>query len=482
MYDISIIGAGVIGGSIARELSKYDLNISLIEKEGDVSLGASKGNSGIVHGGYVSEHGTLKGELCIKGNRMFEELDKELNFGYRKTGGLVVAFDEEDEKSLERIYENAIKVGHDEDDISIISFDEIKKIEPNISEKVKSGFYCKSVGVTSPYEMTIALVENAIENGVNLKLNTEITNIIKKEDYFILKTKDKEIHTKYIINAAGIYSDNIANMVGDNSFKILPRKGQYILLGKDQGNLVNTVIFQTPTNKGKGVLVTTTFHGNFMIGPDAEDIRDRWNVDTTLESLNEIVVSARKSIPDFNIKRALTTFSGIRARSNTGDFIIEESNIKRFINVAGIDSPGLTSSPAIGLMVVDILKEIGLKLKKDKDFNPYRKSIIKNKEGFEGEIDHKDPKKNIICRCEKVTEYEIIDAMNRNIPIKSIDAIKRRTRAGMGNCQGRFCRPRVKKLISEEKDIPIDQVKIRDENLDSVPKRVDITKIRKIEK
>ncbi|NBI06993.1 NAD(P)/FAD-dependent oxidoreductase [Senegalia massiliensis] len=482
MYDICIIGAGVIGGAIARELSKYDLNVTLIEKQGDVSLGASKGNSGIVHGGYVSKYGTLKGELCIKGNSMFEQLDKELNFGYRKTGGLVIAFDEEDEKNLEKTYENALKVGHKKDDIDIISKDEIKRIEPNINEDVRSAFYCKSVGVTSPYEMTIALVENAIENGVDLKLNTEAIDIKKTNEHFIIDTNKEEIHTKYIINAAGVYSDKIANMVGINSFKILPRKGQYILFGKDQGDLVNTVVFQTPTNKGKGVLVTTTYHGNFMIGPDAEDIDERWSVDTTVEALKYVVNSARKSIPEFNIKRALTTFSGIRARSNTGDFIIEESDTKGFINVAGIDSPGLTSSPAIALRVVDILTKSGLKFEKNKKFNPYRKAIIINKEDFQGEIDHEDPKKNIICRCEKVTEYEITDAINRNISIRSTDSIKRRTRAGMGTCQGNFCRPRVKKIISREKNIPIDEVEIRDENCQFTPKKVSINDIRKFDK
>ncbi|MBS4535110.1 NAD(P)/FAD-dependent oxidoreductase [Clostridium sp. D2Q-14] len=482
MYDISIIGAGVVGGAIARELSKYDLNIALIEKEGDVSLGASKANSGIVHGGYVSKYGTLKGKLCIKGNSMFDQLNKELNFGFRRTGAIVIGFDREDEERIKKIYENALKVGHKEDDIEIIYKDKIKEIEPHINDDVKVAFYCKSVGVTSPYEMTIALVENAIENGVELKLKTEVLDIDRVEEGFNIRTNNGSIKTKYIINAAGVYSDKIAGMVGINSFKILPRKGQYILFGKDQGDLVNTVVFQTPTNKGKGILVTTTYHGNFMIGPDAEDIEQKWDVDTTIESLKHVVDKSRKSIPGFNIKRALTTFSGIRARSNIEDFVIEESDIDGFINVAGIDSPGLTSSPAIALEIVDILTKMGANLKKNKKFNPYRNPIIIDKENFDGRIDDENPEKNIICRCEKVTEYEIIDAINRNIPIESVDAVKRRTRAGMGICQGNFCRPRVKKLISREKDIPIDKIRIRDESSNFTPQKININEIRGIDK
>jgi glycerol-3-phosphate dehydrogenase len=481
MYDIAIIGAGVVGSAIARELSRYSLKACLIEKEEDVAAGASKANSGIVHGGYAAKYGTLKGELCIKGNEMYEQLNKELNFGFRRTGALVVGFSDEDEKKLRELYENGLKIGCD--DLEIIYKDRIKEIEPYINEEVKVALYAKSVGVTSPYEFTIALAENAVSNGVELKLETEVISIDKKEDYFNIITDKGDIESKYVINAAGLYSDKIANMVGISDFKILPRRGQYILLGKDQGHLVNTVVFQVPTEKGKGILVTTTYHGNFMIGPNAEEIGNKDDVATTMESLEEVIETARKSIKVFDIRRALITFSGIRAVSSTGDFIIEEGKVKDFINVAGIDSPGLTAAPAIALKVTDILKASGVELKAKPKFNPYRKALINPKtESFDGMVDHENPEKNIICRCEIITEAEIVDAIHREIPVKSIDAIKRRVRAGMGNCQGNFCRTRVASIIAKELDIPIEEVLERGKKASTVPLRADIKLIRKCRK
>lgn len=481
MYDIAIVGAGVIGSAIARELSKYELNTCLIEKAEDVTTGASKANSGIVHGGYAAKYGTLKGELCIKGNRMYRQLERELNFGFRETGALVLGFKKEDEKKIQELYDNGIKTGCD--DLEIIYEDRIREIEPHISREVKIALYAKSVGVASPYEFTIALSENAVENGVELKLESEVIDIENRESYFRIKTTRGEIDSKYVINAAGLYSDKVANMVGIDDFRILPRRGQYILLGKDQGHLVNTVVFQLPTDKGKGILVTTTYHGNFMIGPNAEEVDDKDDVATTMESLEEVIETARKSIPDFDIRRALTSFSGIRAVSSTGDFIIEESRVKRFINVAGIDSPGLTSAPAIAEKVVEILKASGEELKKKESFNRYRKAIIiKKDKNFDGRVGHEDPAKNIICRCEKVTEAEIVDAIHRGLPVNSIDAVKRRTRAGMGPCQGNFCRPRVRSIIARELNISIDEVTLRGKLSGASPFRPDINFIRKCAK
>jgi glycerol-3-phosphate dehydrogenase len=477
MYDISIIGAGVIGCAIARELSKYDLNICLIEKSEDVTNGASKANSGIVHGGFAGKFGTLKGELCIKGNKMYKALDKELNFGYRETGALVIGFNDKDENKIREQYENGIKVGCD--DLEIIYGDKIKEIEPHINEAVKVALYSKKVGVVSPYEFTIALAENAVENGVQLKLETEVIDIEKFDNKFKIITTKENIESKYIINAAGLYSDKIANMVGIHDFKILPRRGQYILLGKNQGHLVKTVVFQVPTDKGKGILVTTTYHGNLMIGPNAEEVDDKDDVATTAESLQYIIETAKQSIKDFNIKGALTTFAGIRAVSSTGDFIIEESRVKGFINAAGIDSPGLTSAPAIALKVVSIIKKFGFDLEKKDNFNPYRKAIIINKDRFfDGVVDHSDPTKNIICRCEKVTEAEIVDAIHRGIPVKTTDAIKRRTRAGMGPCQGNSCQCRVKKIIARELNIPEDAVTTRS-GQDELPLRANLEVIKR---
>ncbi|MFW6301752.1 MAG: NAD(P)/FAD-dependent oxidoreductase [Bacillota bacterium] len=481
MYDIAIIGGGVVGTAIARELSKYELNTVLLEKESDVSTGASKANSGIVHGGYVGKAGTLKGELCIKGNQAFKKLDQELNFGFRSPGALVIGFNREDRKQLEKIYENALAVGHQEDDIEIIDYNKIKSLEPNINEEVEMAFYCRSVGVASPYEMVIALAENAVANGVKLKLSSEVTDLNKKEDHFEIITEKENYKSRYVINAAGTGSEKVAAYLGADDFSITPRRGQYILFGKDQADLVEKVIFQTPTPETKGVLVTTTYHGNFMIGPNSEEIDKPENIDTTIEELENIIETARKSIPDFNLRRALTTFAGVRASSDRNDFIIEESQVPNFINVAGIDSPGLTASPAIAEKVVAILEDSGLKLKANNNFDPEREPIIKVKdESFAGEIDADQPQKNIICRCETVTEAEILDALDRNIPIKTTDAIKRRTRAGMGNCQADFCRSRVKKLIADYYNDQPEEIAVRDES--EKPQRVSINKIRKINK
>ncbi|MBU3181019.1 NAD(P)/FAD-dependent oxidoreductase [Clostridium psychrophilum] len=479
MYDVIIIGSGVVGAAIARKLSRYDLNIGILEKEDDVATKASKANSGIVHGGYAAKYGTLKGQLCGIGNKMYKKLEKELNFGYRQTGALVIGFDESDEKKISELYENGLKLGCN--DLEVIRGEKLKEIEPNLNSEVKVALYAKSVGVASPYEFVIALVENAITNGVELKLEHEVTSIEKVEDKFIIHTNKEDVEARYIINAAGVNSDKISNMVGINYFKIIPKRGQYILMGKEQGHLVNTVIFQVPTDKGKGILVTTTYHGNFMIGPNAEEVSNIDDVSTTTETLKDVITAARRSIPDFNLRGALTSFSGIRAVSSTGDFIIEESEVKRFINVAGIDSPGLTSSPAIAQMVLNILKKSGLSLEEKKNFNPYRKGIVVKKDNnFNGKIDDKDSSKNIICRCEKVTEAEIIDAIHRNIPINSTDAIKRRTRAGMGTCQGSFCRNRVKAIISRELNIPLENVSERGSSSSKAPVKADINIIRKL--
>ena len=471
MYDICIIGAGVIGANIGRELAKYKVKVCLIEKEEDVSCGASKANSGIVHGGYSDKPGSLKGQLCALGNRMYEQLNTELNFGYRETGSLVVAFRDEDMNTLQKLYQYGVENGVG--GLKIIDGLEARVMEPYLSKEVKAALYCANAGVTSPYEFVIALTENAIANSVDLKLNTTVMGIEKIDDYFKLTTNKEEIQGRYVINAAGIYSDKISSMVGIDDFHITPRRGQYILLDKEQNYLAKTVIFQVPTELGKGILVTTTFHGNLMIGPNAEDIGDKEDVGTNEEALQHIVDAARKSVPDFNMKQAITSFAGNRPVANQKDWVIEESRVKGFINLVGIDSPGLTASPAIALLVIKILKEAGLQLEENSDFRCYRKAIIQIKdESFIGDINGVTPEEHIICRCEKVTEAEIIDALHRGIPIHSIDAIKRRTRAGMGRCQGGFCRMRVKEVIATELHIPLEEVTIRGKDSPGLPARV----------
>ncbi len=479
--DVAIIGGGVIGCAIARELSKYKLDIILLEKENDVSNGASKANSGIVHGGYDAKHGTMKGYFSRKGNRMFRDLDQELNFGYLECGSLVVGFTEEDLEELLRLKANGEKNGVD--DLKIIERDEILALEPHINPQVKYALYCPSAGITSPYEMTIALAENAIKNGVEFWFNSEVTDLVKDGESFIVECSDKDLKASYVINAAGLYSDMIPQMLGMNEFSIHPRKGEYILMNKNQGHLVNGVVFQTPSPKGKGILVTRTYHGNLMLGPNAQEVQDRDEVGTGLDALEYIVKTARHSVEDFDLKYTLTSFAGLRASSNLKDFIIGESQVNGFFNVAGIESPGLTSSPAIAVYVADLLKTSGLEMMKDPDFDPYRKPIIRKKgPDFDGSLDHEDPDKHIICRCEQVTEGEIIDAMNRGIRIDHVDGIKRRTRCTMGACQGNFCSPRVTQVIARQLGISPDQVTKRGHGSLELPPRENRTFWRKLEK
>ncbi len=481
MYDVTIIGGGVIGASIARELSKYQAKVLLIEKEKDVSLGVTKANSGIVHGCYATEHGTLKGALAAKGNMLFKSLNDELNFGYRQTGGLVAGFTEEDEKRIRELYDNGIKYGESRQDLQIIGPSKIRELEPHSNPDIKIALYSRNVGVTSPYEMTIALVENAMTNGVEVLLGKKVQRIQKQEGYFIVDAEGKRIETKQLINAAGLYSDEIARMAGLSKYTILPRKGQYILFGKDQGHLVNHVIFQVPNVKGKGILVTTTYHGNFMIGPNAEEVSDRADLSTTKESLQYIIDAARRSIPGFKLQRAITTFSGIRASIKEKDFVIDGDMVQGMINLIGIDSPGLTAAPAIGKKVTEMLSQGGLNLTLKENFTAYRAPLVlKKSKDFDGSTEHEDPKKKIVCRCETVTEAEIVESFTRGLPVESVQSLKFRTRAGMGQCQGAYCEKRVKKLMQQELGIPYEEIPMNSHREEIELNKVNITEIRKM--
>lgn len=463
MYDVAIVGAGVIGCSIARALSKFQLNIVLIEKENDVSCGASKANSGIVHGGYDAKHGTLKGHFSRKGNRLFKQLNEELNFGYEECGSLVLAFSENEKLALNKLMENGRLNGVD--DLRLLSKEDVFEMEANVNTSVVGALYCPSAGITSPYELTIALAENAIENGVKLRLKTEVLAIKTEDDYFELQTnntaQEERIKSKMIINCAGVHSDKVAEMIGLNEFTITPRRGEYILMHKNQGHLANHILFQAPTDKGKGILVTKTVFGNLMIGPNAEVMEDASEIGTSIEELKKIVEQAKKTTNEFNLKFTLKTFAGMRATSSKKDFIIEESSVKGFINVAGIESPGLTSSPAIADYVVYLVEKSRGELIPNKEFKANRKSSY----------EHLNEGDEIICRCEQIPNSVILDVLNRGIPIDSTDAIKRRTRAGMGPCQGNYCGPKVAKLIADFNHSSIEEVTTRGRGSSSLPYR-----------
>ncbi len=457
--DIGIIGAGVVGCAIARELARFRLRVLLLERGDDVGAGATKANSGIVHGAYSSPYGTRKAALCAAGNRMYGRLDGELHFGYRLTGALVLAFSRPEAEGLRRLYENGRRVG--ERDMELLDGRQARALEPRLNAGVTAALHAPSVGVTSPYELAIALAENAVANGVHLRLSAEVTSVRRGggtgESGFIVTAGGREFWVRFVVNAAGVYGERVAALVGEPGFRIIPRQGQYLLFEKGTGAVVSRVIFQAPGPAGKGVLVTSTYHGNLMIGPDANEVADPEDAGTTLEGLRRIVRAARRSVPDFDLRRVITSFAGVRPTPDTGDFVIGEGAAPGFFNAAGIDSPGLTSAPAIAERVRDLLADAGLELEARPDFQPSRPPILVPKSLAAEEVarllEAAGPQR-LVCRCEQVSEAEILDALRRGIPVRGIDGVKRRTRAGMGRCQGAFCRPRVAALIERETGAP----------------------------
>ncbi len=458
LYDVCIIGAGVVGCAVARELSRFRARVLLLERGDDVAFGATKANSGIVHGAYSSTHGTLKASLCRAGALMYPRLNEELAFGYRKTGALVLAFSPEEKQALRDLAANGLANG--DDDLEMLGAEQVRGLEPRLNPEVEAALLCPSVGVTSPYEMAIALAENAVANGVELRLGSEVTSLSPDAGQdgrvFHLVAGGSEVAARFVVNAAGVYADRVASFVGEPGFRITPRQGQYVLFERGTGAAVSRVIFQVPTARGKGILVTSTYHGNLMIGPNANEVDSPEDERTSLDVLGDIVAIARRSLPDFDLKQVLTTFAGVRATSDTKDFVIGPGAVPGFITAGGIDSPGLTSAPAIAERVRDLLADAGLGLEPRPDFEPTRRPIIVPKNLSDREVvpllEAPGPGR-IVCRCERVTEGEILDALSRGIPVRTIDAVKRRTRAGMGKCQGRFCRPRVAAILERENGV-----------------------------
>lgn len=461
MYDVAIIGAGVIGASIFRELTKYDLKVTVLEKENDVSMGTSKANSAIVHAGYDPKVGTLMAKYNVKGNEMFEDLCKELSVPFKRNGSLIIAFSEEDMETVKNLYENGNKIGVK--GLQILSKEEVLEKEPNLSQDIVGALYAPTGGIVGPYEYTIALMENAVSNGGELKLRSEVENIVKENDTFKITTTDgKVIEAKYVINAAGIHADEIHNLIAKESFKIIPRKGEYFVMDKTQGKLVSSTIFQCPSKLGKGILVTPTVHGNLLVGPDAEDIEDKEDRSTVAERLDYIRETSKRTTNKVNFRESIRNFAGLRATPDRGDFIVEETeDVKNFIDVAGIKSPGLSSAPAIAEDVVKILNGCGLELKENKSFNPNREEIVFMELSPEekAEVIKKDPRYGkIICRCESITEGEIVNAIHRSFGSITLDGVKRRCRPGMGRCQGGFCGPKVQEIIARELKIPMEDI------------------------
>ncbi|HAT4104606.1 TPA: NAD(P)/FAD-dependent oxidoreductase [Clostridium perfringens] len=458
MRDIIVIGAGVVGCSIARELSKYNLDVLVVEKNSDVSEGISKGNSGIVHAGYNEKIGTLKAKLNIEGNKIFDDLSRDLQFPFKRNGAFILAFSDEEMKTLESLKENGEKLGVE--GLEILTREEALNIEPNLNKEIVGVLNVKTSGIVSPYEMTIALAENAAENGVEFKLNSKVTNIEKISEGYKVTLNNKELVSgKIIINASGLEGAFLNNLVSMSKREINPVKGEYCLFDKVAGAMINKTLFQVPNKLSKGVLVTPTAEGNLLVGPNAVEGK---TLETSREGIDEILDKSKKSIEELPVARILNTFSGIRPKTKEGDFIIEEvEDAKNFINVIGIDSPGLTAAPAIGVYVVNMIKE-RLDLVEKKNFKKTREKIVRFAELSLEEknklIKEKPAYGHMVCKCEFVTEGEIVEAIHRPIKALTVDAIKRRTRASMGGCQGIGCTLPISKILSRELGIDISDI------------------------
>lgn len=495
MYDVIIIGGGVVGCAIARELSQYRLSVALLEKHSEVCEGSSKANSGIVHGGFDAKQGTLKARLNVRGNELIRRLAPQLQFHFKQIGSLVVAFSDENMGEIKKLHERGIANGVPE--LELWDREKTLAEEPNLSPETRGALFCGTAGIVCPFGMTYAFIENAVENGVELICDAEVTGIQKiDEDIQHVPTQDTAVHavtaqtsvqaptfsvttsqgvftTRYVINAAGLYADKIAAMIGDYDYTINPRKGEYRVLDKVCGDLVHHVIFQAPTKMGKGVLVTPTYDNNLLAGPTAQDVDDREDASTTLAGLNKIDSSAKKSVPALDFRKTIRTFTGVRARPSTGDFMIYTSKqAKGFIHTGGIESPGLSSAPAIAEYVAELLRQEGAPLIKKPHIITKRKGIgqfsAMPNEARATLIAENPLYGRIICRCETVTEAEIVEAIHRPAGARTVDGVKRRVRPGTGRCQGGFCTPRVLEILSRELQLPMESIPKSDKGTEIV--------------
>lgn len=462
IYDVAIIGGGVVGCLIARELSKYNISIMLLEKEADISSGTSKGNSAIVHAGFDAEEGSLKAKLNVMGCQMMPEIARELSVPFVKNGSLVCAFSEYEREHLKVLRARGKLNGVEK--LNIIGKERLAKLEPNLSPDVVAALYAPDAGIVGPYELAVAAAENACANGAKIRLEFEVSEIKKIEDVIYVYSADGEcVKTKFLINSAGLYSDVIADMCGDgNNYRIIPRRGEYMLMDRKLGKSVSHTLFSVPSDKGKGILVSPTVDGNLILGPNANEV-ERDDTDTTSEGLSEVQEGAMRLVPSINPRLVITSFAGVRSTPANHDFNIEMSkNMKNVLHLVGIESPGLASSPAIALYVVYLMCKSGFSPLPKENFNPVR---VKNKpfremsamERVEAVKENKLYSK-VICRCETVTEAEIVNAAHSLCPASNLDAVKRRTRAGMGRCQGGFCSPRVVEILARELEIPMTEV------------------------
>ena len=459
-YEVMIIGAGVSGAAIARELSRYAVKCCVLEKEEDVCCGTSKANSAIIHAGYDAANGSMMAKMNVEGNAMMEELARELDIPFERNGSLVLCLHEEDMPGLQKLYDNGVANGVP--DLQILNREKVLEMEPNVSDDVYAALYAPTAGIVCPFHLNIALAENACDNGVEFKFDTEVLKIEKVGEGFVVKTNQGDFTTDYVVNAAGVYADKFHNMVSEKKIHIIPRRGEYLLLDKTAGKHVKNTIFSLPSKLGKGVLVTPTIHGNLLVGPTASDIEDKEGTCTSADGLKEVMEKAGINVKNLPLKQVITSFAGLRAHEDSHEFILGEvEDAPGFIDCAGIESPGLSSCPAIGKYIVRLLQE-KLHLTEKDNFMAERKGILNPAELSMEErnklIQQNPAYGNMICRCEMITEGEIIDAVTRILGAKSLDGVKRRTRAGMGRCQGGFCSPRVMEIIARERGVDIAEI------------------------
>ena len=466
MYDIIIIGAGVIGSNVARVLSKYKLKIAVLDKEVDICEQTSKANSGIVHSGYDAHVGSMKAKMNLRGSKMMEKLCQELDVPYRRNGSMVLALSLEDLPKLAILKTQGDTNGVE--GLRILTRDEAIKMEPNLSNEVAGALFAPTGGIVDPFKLTIASAEIAFQNGVEFKLKTKVIDVEKRDDHFVVFTDKGELITKVLVNAAGVYADDFNNQLSAHKLKITPRKGEYCLFDKQVGNLVDKTIFQLPTNLGKGVLVTPTPDGNLLIGPTANDIIDKDDISTTEEGLKSVVDRAKKSVKQIPMGFVITAFAGLRATEQNGDFVIgEAADVPNFYNAAGIESPGLTSAPAIGEYLGEMISQ-KLHAVEKSDYVKIRKDTVRFESlslAEKATIIKENPEYGkIICRCELVTLAQIKDAIHRPLGATTLDGIKRRTRAGAGRCQAGFCSPRVIEILAKELHLDPREIAKNDNN------------------
>lgn len=459
-YDVVIIGSGVSGSAVARELSRYQRNIAVLERESDVCEGTSKANSGIVHAGYDAIPGTLKAKLNVLGSKMMEALSKTLDFPYKRIGSFVVTFEQNGIEELQKLYQRGIENGVEQ--LELLSGDEARKMDANLSDEVKAALYAPTAGIVCPFGLNLAMAENAAVNGADFYFNTKVMNIEKNDKGYQIITNEGNFFAPIVVNAAGVYADAIHNMVTKRTLAVTARKGEYCLFDEKAGDFVKHIIFQLPTKKGKGVLVTPTVHGNLLVGPTAKDVLDKESMNTTAKGLDYVLEIGGKSVKTLPKKQVITSFSGLRAQEASGDFVIEEvKDSPGFFDVAGIASPGLSSAPAIGIYVAEMIqKRFPVSLKDT--FIETRKGIPNMAEATmeeRKEMVKRDSRyANVICRCELVTEGEIIDAIHRPLGAKTLDGVKRRTRAGMGRCQAGFCSPKTAEILARELEMDLAEI------------------------